>query len=89
MISKQLRYRLRAPACHKVQRSRQRRARHSFSHTFLSDAANPGGFAHVMYEPSLRLTPGPGAETLYHLVDPYFERSWDAFSGHDYTPAGP
>lgn len=61
----------------------------SFSHTFLSDAANPGGFAHVMYEPSLRLTPGPGAETLYHLVDPYFERSWDAFSGHDYTPAGP
>jgi hypothetical protein len=61
----------------------------SFSHTFLRESAQDDGFPHVMYEPSLRLSPQAGAESLYTMVEPYFERSWDAFSGHDYTPAGP
>ncbi len=60
----------------------------SFSHTFLRDPGQADAFAHVMYEPSLRLTATAGAEPLYTVVEPYFERSWDAFSGHDYTPAG-
>jgi hypothetical protein len=58
-----------------------------FSHTFLREAGNPDGFPHVMYEPVLRLNAQPAAEVLYEIIEPYFERSWNHFSGHDYTPA--
>ena len=61
--------------------------RSDYTHTYLRHVGEDDGFAHIMYEPSLALVPSPGAEVLYELIDPYFERSWDAFSGHDYTPA--
>jgi Hypothetical glycosyl hydrolase 6/Beta-galactosidase trimerisation domain len=58
-----------------------------YSHTFLWDT-NDGEnqFPHVMYEPSLQLRPRSGTDVLYQLMDPYFERTWEHFSGHDYTP---
>ena len=59
------------------------------SHTYLRAAGDEDAFTHVMYEPTLLLTPCEGAETLYELVEPYFPRSWGKFSGHDYTPAAP
>ena len=43
-------------------------------------------FDTVMYEQGLRLTPARGAKTLCQVVEPYFQRSYDHFSGHDYTP---
>jgi hypothetical protein len=61
--------------------------RSDYTHTYLRRAGDDDGFAHIMYEPSLALVPSQGAEVLYELIEPYFERSWDAFSGHDYTPA--
>jgi Hypothetical glycosyl hydrolase 6 len=58
-----------------------------YSHTFLWD--NAGGddqFPHAMYERSLRLAPRDGTQVLFSVMDPYFERTWDHFSGHEYTP---
>jgi hypothetical protein len=58
-----------------------------YSHTFLWDTTgDESQFAHVMYEPSLQLRARPGTDVLYELMDPYFERTWEHFSGHDYTP---
>jgi Hypothetical glycosyl hydrolase 6/Beta-galactosidase trimerisation domain len=58
-----------------------------YSHTFLWDTAGDSSqFTHVMYEPSLRLVPQPDTDVLYELMNPYFERTWEHFSGHDYTP---
>jgi putative glycosyl hydrolase-like family 6 (GHL6) protein len=58
-----------------------------YSHTFLWDTAgDENQFAHVMYEPSLLVRARPGTEVLYESMDPYFERTWEHFSGHDYTP---
>jgi Hypothetical glycosyl hydrolase 6/Beta-galactosidase trimerisation domain len=54
-----------------------------YSHAFLHPVA--GGFDHVMYEPSLRLVPDAGSRVLYTWSDPFFERTWDHFSGHEYT----
>ena len=34
------------------------------------------------------LEPRPGTEVLVDLVDPYFERTFEHFSGHSYTPPG-
>ncbi|WP_182904073.1 alpha-amylase family protein [Microbispora sp. H10830] len=56
--------------------------------TFLRPAGRPEAFPYAMYEPVRGLLPEHGAEALYEVVEPYFPRSWDAFSGHDYTPAG-
>jgi hypothetical protein len=58
-----------------------------YTHTYLRRVDENDGFAHIMYEPSLKLVASQGAQILYELIEPYFERSWDAFSGHDYTPA--
>ncbi|GII32974.1 alpha-amylase family protein [Planotetraspora mira] len=56
--------------------------------TFLRPAGQTDAFPHAMYEPTLRFTAADGADVLYDVVEPYFTRAWDAFSGHDYTPAG-
>jgi hypothetical protein len=56
--------------------------------TFLRPAGRPEAFAHAMYEPTARLTAVEGAQVLHDVIEPYFPRAWDAFSGHDYTPAG-
>ncbi len=61
-----------------------------FSHTFLRPAREIStgipAFDTVMYERGFRMTPAKGARTLCHIVEPYFERAFDHFSGHDYTP---
>ena len=33
-----------------------------------------------------RMTPRPGAQVLCGVVEPYFERTYEHFSGHSYTP---
>ena len=61
-----------------------------FSHTFLH--AEPGAdrdiedYGFVMYEPGYRMKPIAGAQSLVRVGEPYFERSYDRFSGHSYTP---
>ena len=61
-----------------------------YSHVFLRplDEINQGmaDFDTVMYERGFRMMPVPTATTLCQVVEPYFERSYDHFSGHDYTP---
>jgi hypothetical protein len=39
-----------------------------------------------MYERTLRMRLSEGAESLIGIVEPFFDRSWDHFSGHEYTP---
>ncbi|MFA5206397.1 MAG: alpha-L-fucosidase [Lentisphaeria bacterium] len=41
---------------------------------------------HAMYERGRRLTPVAGATGLVHVVEPYFERSWEHFCSHAQTP---
>jgi hypothetical protein len=41
---------------------------------------------HVMYERGVRVTADKGAQALAHVVEPYFERTWDHFSSHFQTP---
>ena len=61
-----------------------------YSHTFLRASkqvsSNLADYDYVMYEPGFRMKPGKGAESLVRVVEPYFERSFDRFSGHSYTP---
>lgn len=61
-----------------------------YTETFLRADCSVGGglsqYDYVMYEPGFRMTPAPGAETLVEVVEPYFERAYNHFSGHSYTP---
>ena len=61
-----------------------------YTHTFLRPdpavAQDMAAFDTVMYERGFRMTAAEGAETLCKVVEPYFERTFDHFSGHDYTP---
>lgn len=60
-----------------------------FSTVFLrtdDPLGGPTGFDHAMYDRTLRLTPQEGSQVLAHIVEPYFEREWDRFCGHEYTP---
>lgn len=41
---------------------------------------------HVLYDTTIRVTPGNGAESLGSIVEPYFERTWEHFSSHAQTP---
>jgi len=62
-----------------------------YSHVFLRPAkeiaAGLEGFDTVMYERGFRMTPAAKAKALCHVVEPYFERTFEHFSGHEYTPA--
>jgi hypothetical protein len=49
-------------------------------------AADVPDMDHVMYDRGVRVRPGPGAEKLAAVVEPYFERSWQTFSSHRQTP---
>ncbi len=40
----------------------------------------------VVYDRGLRMTPNEGTEVLVGTVEPYFDRTWQHFSGHSYTP---
>jgi hypothetical protein len=61
-----------------------------YSHVFLRplDEIKQGmaDFDTVMYERGFRMTPIAPATALCQVVEPYFERAYDHFSGHDYTP---
>lgn len=61
-----------------------------YTHTFLRPAealaSVTAPFDTVMYERGFRMTPLPGAESLCGVVEPHFERAYDRFSGHEYTP---
>jgi len=60
-----------------------------FSHVYLhlrgplAVADKP--FDTVMYERTHRMTAEPGADVLVSVVEPYFERTYAHFSGHEYT----
>ena len=43
-------------------------------------------FDHALYESGFRMVPVSGSRSLARVVEPYFERSHDRFSGHSYTP---
>lgn len=61
-----------------------------YSHVFLRpERAIQAGidpFDTVMYEPTVRMTAAKGAQVLCRIVEPYFERSYNRFCGHEYTP---
>ncbi len=61
-----------------------------YTHTFLHAAKKVSrglaDYGYVMYEPGFRMTPNAGAESLVMVGEPYFERDYNHFSGHDYTP---
>jgi hypothetical protein len=61
-----------------------------YSHVFLRPfgelQAVTAPFDTVMYERGFRMTPRPGAQALCGVVEPYFERTYEHFSGHSYTP---
>lgn len=58
-------------------------------HTFLRPMKEIGSglpeFDFVMYEKGFRMTPAAGALSLVQVVEPYFQRAYDHFSGHEYT----
>ncbi len=60
-----------------------------FATTFLrtvSPALPDLGQDTVVYDRGLRITPQEGTEVLVGTVEPYFDRTWEHFSGHSYTP---
>lgn len=62
---------------------------HQFLHPEPCVAEELGGFAQVIYEPMRQLDLRPGAQALARIGEPFFQRSYDRFSGHEYTPEGP
>ena len=52
------------------------------------DAVSSGltDYPYVMYEAGHRIVPSPDASVLVDLGEPYFERTYEHFSGHSYTP---
>ncbi len=68
-----------------------RRGTLEFSTVFLDmtgpdNALVPGGVPVRVAGPAHRLEPLAGTEVLLGLLEPYFERAYDHFSGHSYTP---
>jgi len=60
-----------------------------FSATFLRSlsADMPDlGQDTVVYDRGIRMKPLEGTQVLVGTVEPYFERTWQHFSGHSYTP---
>lgn len=60
-----------------------------FANTFLrslSPAIPDLGQDTVVYDRGLRMRPEDGTEVLVGTVEPYFDRTWQHFSGHSYTP---
>ena len=61
-----------------------------YSHTFLhaSEKVSKGlaDYGYVMYEKGFRMKPLEGAESLVKVGEPYFQREFNHFSGHEYTP---
>lgn len=62
---------------------------HLFLHPDSCVADGLSDFAHVMYEPMRSLVPASAAKVLVRIGRPYFQRAYDKFSGHEYTPEAP
>jgi hypothetical protein len=61
-----------------------------YSHVFLRPSEALGGstgFDHAIYQRGVSIETVGDGETLCGIVNPYFERTWDHFSGHSYTPS--
>jgi hypothetical protein len=41
---------------------------------------------HVLYDPTCKLSPATGASSFGQIVEPYFDRTWQHFTGHNQTP---
>ena len=59
---------------------------HTFLHAGESVSEGLADYGYVMYEPGFRMKPASGAVSLVGVGEPYFERDYDHFSGHEYTP---
>lgn len=61
-----------------------------YSHTFLHATSEVSdglpNYGCVMYERGFRMIPSQGAEALVMVGEPYFQREYNHFSGHEYTP---
>ncbi|MCC7145334.1 MAG: alpha-L-fucosidase [Phycisphaeraceae bacterium] len=55
---------------------------------FARDLKDMPSGDHVMYERGLCVEPAAGAKVLAHVVEPYFERTWEHFCSHAQTPPG-
>lgn len=53
---------------------------------FLRSSLTGDDFDHAVYHRGIRVD-APGAEILSEVVEPYFVRTWDHFSGHSYSPS--
>lgn len=61
-----------------------------FSHVFLRPDPElhvGSGHDHVIYERGRSVQSSEKGLVLVKLVAPYFQRAWDRFSGHSYTPS--
>ncbi len=59
---------------------------HTFLHASKEVSQGLADYGYVMYEPGFRMTPVGDAQTLVTVGEPYFEREYNHFSGHEYTP---
>jgi len=59
---------------------------HTFLHAGERVATGLADYGYVMYEPGFRMTPTPGAQALVRIGEPYFQRTYARFCGHEYTP---
>jgi hypothetical protein len=61
-----------------------------FSHTFIHAEPNVieglENYGYVVYDKGIRAVPKDGAASLATVGEPYFERDYTQFCGHDYTP---
>lgn len=61
-----------------------------YTHTFLhaEEEVSDGlaDYGYVMYDRGFRMKAKGGASVLVRVGEPYFQRTFDHFSGHDYTP---
>jgi len=55
--------------------------------SYNADVATAQDTEQVLYEPTNKLTPAAGASGFGRIVEPYFDRTWEHFSGHNQTAA--
>jgi hypothetical protein len=59
---------------------------HTFIHPEPTVRQGLDDYGYVMYERGVRIIPEEGAEVLARVGEPYFERMYNKFCGHWYTP---
>ena len=58
---------------------------HSFMHAETCVADGIADYGYVMYEEAFRVEPAAGTEVLVKSGEPFFQRAYNHFSGHEYT----